>query len=189
MTLLGSGLSEAGHHAAAFSVKEAHLATLWRIGAPEVEVLIVQGSLANTYSLLGRKEEALHLRRDVYSGNARLLGEEDFGTLAAALNYASSLGELKRFEEAKSLMYKTITVARSTLGGSHDITLKMRWSYARTLYRDPGATLEDLREAVTMLEETQRTALRVFGGAHPLVADLEHSLRASRAALGAREAT
>jgi hypothetical protein len=49
---------------------------------------------------------------------------------------------------------------------------------------DDGATLDDLREAVTTLEETARTARRVMGGAHPLVAKIEHSLRA---ALRARE--
>ena len=32
---------------------------------------------------------------------------------------------------------------------------------------DTGATLDDLREAVTTLEELERTARRVFGGAHP----------------------
>ena len=38
-------------------------------------------------------------------------------------------------------------------------------------------TLEDLREAVTTLEETQRIARRVFGGAHPLTEGIEDSLR------------
>ena len=51
------------------------------------------------------------------------------------------------------------------------------------LYKDDGATLDDLREAVTTLEETDRTARRVFGGAHPLTVDIEDSLQngASRA--------
>ena len=54
---------------------------------------------------------------------------------------------------------------------------------------DPDATLDDLREAVAMLEETERTARRVFGGAHPLVLDIEDELRDARAALRAREET
>ena len=33
------------------------------------------------------------------------------------------------------------------------------------LYMDPSATLDDLREAVTTLEEMERTARRVLGGA------------------------
>ena len=55
------------------------------------------------------------------------------------------------------------------------------------LYHDPGATLDDLREAVAMLEEIERTARRVLGGAHPLVLALEGSMRLSREALHARE--
>ena len=56
-----------------------------------------------------------------------------------------------------------------------------------TLYLDPAATLDDLREAVTTLEDVERTARRVFGGAHPFTASVEVKLRAARAALRARE--
>ena len=51
------------------------------------------------------------------------------------------------------------------------------------LYEDDGATLDDLREAVTTLEDTERTARRVLGGAHPLTMGLSHvpAKRASRA--------
>ena len=57
------------------------------------------------------------------------------------------------------------------------------------LYKDDGATLDDLREAVTTLEDTERTARRVFGGKHPLVGKIETSVRNARlvAALSARE--
>ena len=50
------------------------------------------------------------------------------------------------------------------------------------------ATLDDLREAVTTFEDTERTARRVFGGAHPTTALIEVSVGESRAALRAREA-
>ena len=63
----------------------------------------------------------------------------------------------------------------------------MRSVYASTLYKDPAATLDDLREAVTTLEDAERTARRVFGGAHPLVTMLESKLRCAGAALVARE--
>ena len=63
----------------------------------------------------------------------------------------------------------------------------MRWIYAKALYRNDSATLDDLREAVTTLVETERTARRVFGGAHPLTVDLGSELRQARAALRARE--
>jgi hypothetical protein len=55
--------------------------------------------------------------------------------------------------------------------------------YAEALYKDTGATLDDLREAVTTLEDAERIARRVFGGAHPLTVEIENEIRAARAAL------
>ena len=65
--------------------------------------------------------------------------------------------------------------------------LRMREEYARAVYKDTGATLDDLREAVTTLEDTARTARRVLGSAHPLTSAIENDLRNSRATLAARE--
>ena len=74
-------------------------------------------------------------------------------------------------------------VARRAIGSSHITTLRMRLVYATALYEDPSATLNDLREAVTTLEETERSARRVFGAAHPTTLDIEHCLQVARAAL------
>ena len=63
----------------------------------------------------------------------------------------------------------------------------MRWNYALSLYLDAGATLDDLREAVTTLEDAGRIVRRVFGSANPLTKSVEHDLRNARAALDARE--
>ena len=79
-------------------------------------------------------------------------------------------------------------VARRVLGDSHELTLKMRYNYAKALYRADGATLDDLREAVTTLEETTRTARRVLGSAHPLTGGIEETLRRSQAVLAFHDA-
>ena len=50
-----------------------------------------------------------------------------------------------------------------------------------------AATLDDLREAVTTLEDAGRIARRVFGGAHPITEAIETSLREARAVLHVRE--
>jgi len=55
------------------------------------------------------------------------------------------------------------------------------------LYFDAGATLEDLREAVTTFEDIVRTARRVFGAAHPLTTGIEKQLQNARVVLRARE--
>ena len=60
-------------------------------------------------------------------------------------------------------------------------------NYGQVLYFNNGATLDDLREAVTTLEETERTARRVLGGAHPVTEGIEDDLRNAQATLGARE--
>ena len=63
----------------------------------------------------------------------------------------------------------------------------MRRIYAQSLYKNDDATLDDLREATTTLEEAEQTARRVFGSAHPLVADFGPTLRDARRALRSRE--
>ena len=59
--------------------------------------------------------------------------------------------------------------------------------YEETGDEPHAATLDDLREAVTTLEGTERTARRVLGGAHPLTTGIEISLRNARAARRVRE--
>ena len=105
----------------------------------------------------------------------------------AAAAYAALLNQLERFKEAKSLLCKTMPVARRVLGESQESTLKMRWLSAEALYRDPSATLDDLREAATTFEEIERIARRVFGGAHPDTMGIEKYLREAQAALRARD--
>ena len=100
--------------------------------------------------------------------------------------YALSLIDLERFEEAKSLLRKAVPVARRVLGDNVETTLKLRWIHAAALYEDPNAALDDLREAVTTLEETTQIARRVLGAAHPVTAEIEYYLRDARAALRAR---
>jgi len=187
MTHLGNGLASVGHREDTLSVGEAELSMLRRVGAPEEHILATQGNLAATYEELGRLESALQMKRDVYSGWLELYGEEHEMTLISANNYTWGLIHLQRFGEAKSLMRKKMPVARRVLGKNHEIALRMRWGYAEALYMDDGATLDDLREAVTTLEDVERTARRVFGGAHPTTTEIEKSLQNARAALRARE--
>ena len=59
--------------------------------------------------------------------------------------------------------------------------------YAVSICTDPAATLDDFREAVTTLEDVERIARRVLGGAHPLTGQVGHTLRNARAAHRARE--
>ena len=187
MQVLGSGLLSADHYEEALSVQEAEFFMLRRLGAIEQNILAAQSNLAISYERTERLDEAMRIRKDVYSGRLRLHGEEHIETLRAANNYAVSLNDLKHFGEARLLMRKWMPVARRVIGDNDRLMLKMRRLYAEALYRDDSATLDDLHEAATTLEEAERIARRVFGIAHPLVADFELVLRRAQAALRARE--
>ena len=80
-------------------------------------------------------------------------------------------------------MRRQIPVARRVLGESDVTTLRIMWNYADALYKDPDATLHDLNEAVTTLEETIQPARRVLGNNHPIVLEIGKCLRNSREAL------
>ena len=189
MTELGNGLSDAGHYEDALSVRESHLASLraGRLGGREESIFIMQSNLANSYTSLGRHEQALQLKRDAYFGILKLNGEEHNTTLTAASNYAVSLWVLRRFEEAKSLTRKMIPVARRVLGHNSTLTLMMRTTYARALFGDAAATLDDVRESVTTLGDVERIARRVFGREHPLTKEVEREMQHARAVLHFRE--
>ena len=141
MSVLGGGLSEARHHEDALSVYEAELAMERRLGASEKRLFAVQTNLASTYMVLGRKKEAHKIFRDVYSRSFDLVGQDNERTLIAASNYADALVRLKHFENSQSVMEITIPVARRVLGESHEVTLRMRWVYAKSFYLDAGVTL------------------------------------------------
>ena len=78
-------------------------------------------------------------------------------------------------------------MAQRVIGDSNELTFNMNINYARALYEDPAATLENIREGVATLEETARTARRVLGPSNPLTIDLMRALLQSRAVLDARE--
>ena len=93
---------------------------------------------------------------------------------------------IQRYAEAKSLLREAIPLARRVLGESDALNFRMRKIFAVTLYEDPDATRGDLREATTTLEEIERTARRMLGGAHPLVLAIERNLDESREMFYAR---
>ena len=186
MQQLGCGLAVAGHNEDALSVMEAHLSMQQRQGAPERDILCAQNNLANMYAIL-RQREAVHMFQKVYLRSLELYGASRKETIDTARNYINFHLNLRYWEGAKRLSHKWVPVAQRVLGEHSEKTLRMRWVYARSLYEDPAATPDDLREAVTTLEDVTRIAQRVLGGAHPLVVHIDDHLRKARAALRARE--
>ncbi len=174
--------------ACAAPLAQAELSMMRRLGAGEDDMLVAKGNLAVTYRELGRIEQAFSMRQEVYARRLKLSGEEHDETIREALCLAHVLVDSSRFEDARALMRKFLPVVRRVLGASHDYTLKIRTAYGEAVYMDAAATLDDLREAVTTLEDAERIARRVLGGAHPTVAEVERGLIALRTMLRAREA-
>ena len=75
MSVLGNGLDAAERFEDALVVQEAELAMVRRLDDSEGAILVVQNNLAGTYQYLGQSEQALRLKRDVYSGYLKLKGE------------------------------------------------------------------------------------------------------------------
>ena len=48
-------------------------------------------------------------------------------------HHAADLLDLQRYEEAKSLLRKTVSVARRVLGENNELTLRLRSNYAEAL--------------------------------------------------------
>jgi len=154
-------------------------------GFPEESIVITQSNLADTYQYLGQLDLALRMRREVYTKTSMLEGKESYNAILEAVNYASALIELKRFEEAKSLLRKSMPVARRVLGGNDRLTLKMRWICAYALYGDDNSTLDDLREAATTLEAVVPLWERIHGKAHPDTPKVHNALANARKKLAA----
>ena len=150
------------------------------LSSSEDSILIVRTCLANSLTRLGRNEQASNMLRDVYSARVRLNGDEHEDTIVAALNYAASLGSLRRVKEAKSLLRKTVPVARRVLGEVHDLTLTMRWLHANILYMNDSATVDDHREAVETLESVAISYKRILGASHPETQKVQNALATAR---------
>ena len=162
MEALANSLTAAIQHKDSLIVREAQLSILRRLGASEETMIVAKGNLAFTYQVLGRTE-ALQMRQETYAGKLKFFGGEHESTFLEANNYAALLLNLKRFEEARSLLRRTMPAARRVLGDSHDLMLKIRWIYSEALYKDDDATLDDLREAVTTLKDLEQIARRMLG--------------------------
>ena len=106
-----------------------------------------------------------------------LVRENARSSIQAAFNYATPLFELQHFDEVKNLLRYWMPVAQRVLGDNHEVTLRMKDVYARALYKADGATLDDLLEAVKMLQDAERTARRVLGAAHPHTVYIANSLQ------------
>ena len=97
------------------------------------------------------------------------------------------MDDLKRFGDAKAFLLDRIPEAIRALGKDHDLAFKMQRMYARCLYKNDGASLEDITAAVATLEDIDRLMTRVYGASHPQTGATRAHLAAARAKLAERK--
>ncbi len=184
MSILGCGLGEARHHEEALSVREADLATMRRLGADEDDLLATQINIANSYTKMGRLEEAISISREVYAGFKSLVGPCDRRTLMAANNLVFQLQKQSKFAEAVSILRKPLSDARRAFGDDHEQTLALGSLLADSL-AGPGTspTVDDLREAIAIREDICKRSRRLLGRSHPNTQIRQRALDSARSYL------
>ena len=139
-----------------------------------------QSNIAMACDLLGRKEESLGVYRKIYAKAVELHGKSDERSFTATVNLSSCLHNGGHFTEAIALLRQGIPEAKNALGAEHPLTLSLCHALAQCLCDEHGASPEQIREAVALLESTLRTSQRVFGRAHPTTKGLERDLAIAR---------
>ena len=115
-----------------------------------------------------------------------LHGLDDERTLISVTCLAISLIRGKKWAETKDLTHKALPAARRALGSDHELTIKLECRLARASYADEGASLDELRQAISMYEDLIRRARRIFGDSHPAAESMAARIEEARVILARR---
>ena len=180
MTRLGNGLMPF-HPDGALVVYQATVAAYRRFHPrfPSAQ-LVCQNNIAGCMSSLGRHADAIVIYRAVYETRLATYGNSDPDTIISMYNLSASLvkwaereGKPDWFAEARSLTRGQIPVAQQVLGPTHEVTLKIRATYADAIRCDmENCSREEMMEAASVLTDVAHTAYRVLGAEHPLTREI-----------------
>ena len=163
--------------AAAVRVLKVRLATIRRFWPmARQEIIGTESTLANALHGLGRKDEALHLRRSVYADQLAFCGPDHENTILEANNVVVALVIKGLVAEAKQLARKTYGDACRVLGDKHAERIRATEVFARCLYSDPTARQADVLEAEALLASALATARHALGPQHPITVKLVENL-------------
>ena len=106
----------------------------------------------------------------------------DMATLVSATHlYASWDTDDAYLVERQSFARKQSRVARRALGPDHEITLRLRSQYARSLLiRSSTPPRSDWLEAIEVAEDVVTTSRRVMGTSHPLTTHFQEMLERAK---------
>ena len=161
------------------------------------DILAIQSSISNALVSLDRDEEAIVLRRAIYSEWVATLGVSHEETVTIGLNLTSSLASLGLWDECRTLIRnQLLPAAQRLLGSNDDITLALNQTLAKALASTTDRTRDDLRlnntrrrhesilinagdsmlEAETMVQDVVQRRRRVFGPSHPSTENAEDAM-------------
>ena len=149
------------------------------------DVCYFRGLIANCLSKLGRHDECLALRREVWAESRRVGVLVNYG---AAIDLGCSLLEddpMSSISEAIELTRELIPLALEEYGPQAPITNKLRHILAIALCSLPRLSLDSMIEGEAILAGVVRQADRALGPEHPDVPGLHRRLAGIRAYLEA----
>ena len=169
----------------AVTCREQILSDLQRLGVGEASLIVLKTGLGRSYVDAGRYGDALAIFREVHERNVALRGPEHDETLYCA-GHLTNFILTGRHDEAKNLLRdQVLPAAHRVLPPEDDIVISCTSNLARAIYDADGASVDDLREGVAMLEALCTTSRRVYGAEHPKVALREGYLDDAQAKLAA----
>jgi len=185
MTTLAGGLRENDFYAEALAIYESRLGTLERLDLDshiEDMILTAKTNIAACLTDLGRNDEAFEMKKFIYDRKKKLYGSSDMATLVSATHlYASWDTDDAYLVERQSFARKQSRVARRALGPDHEITLRLRSQYARSLLiRSSTPPRSDWLEAIEVAEDVVTTSRRVMGTSHPLTTHFQEMLERAK---------
>ena len=161
---------------------EALLATVRRAWPDNTnEHIQTSANLANVYGECDKIEEAAALYKDLYEQMCALHGPESVYPATMGSNYAQTLIRVERFADARAVGREIVQWAHRNPDSPHSFHIVK--ALMDSLYKDPNASADDLREAVEVFENIPATSSRVLGSAHPDTKNYEKALAKARKAL------
>ena len=166
---VGQALCAANSFEDAIAVDRAALAYYEHVAPDYVDnIITLRGNISVSLGKLGRREEALSIKRECYQYLVDREGKKGERAIYQAFNIAADLNQLKRYTEATSFLRDQIPLATRVLGKDHEITLKFQKLYAMVVFGPPdGPWSEEKVRALGLLEAFNRSARRVLGPSHP----------------------
>ena len=181
-TTLVNALIKPGTYQEALPITEALLATIRRAWPDNTnEIIQTSANLANVHLKCGRAEEAAAINKDVYEQTCAIRGPGSLFTATLGANYALNLVQVGRFADARAICRDIVQWAHRNPDNPHSFHVLK--ALARSIYEDPNASVEDLREAVRVFENVPAASSRVFGPAHPDTKKYEVILAKAKKAL------